>query len=97
MARHEIIGKAGKSILIALLTDRADKLLWSHIAGRMQIGFLVEFGHVDEASKTEICEQCLTLLIEKNIFWFDAAMQEVLLMSIGECLSYLGNNSQCIL
>ncbi len=91
---QDLVGKATKRVLIALPTDAAGLLLWSHIPCTTGIGWLTGNSVCQNAAGHEISEQRLPIVTEEHIFRLEVGMQDIPGVSIRKGLSHPHHDQQ---
>ena len=94
MTSKNFISYATQCVLIALFTDFALEMLWGHVRRGANI-ILRLIGRVYQRCRdTEVGKEGLAFCIKENIFRFQVAVDNVLLMSVVERFSNLCQDGQ---
>src|SRR5689334_18203758 len=86
---EEFIGNASQRILITFFGAHALKLFGGHVRGSANDGTILDTARGECARNTEISKERCVVCVEKNIFGFEVAVNNVLLMCVGQGRSHL--------
>src|SRR5215467_7406084 len=86
MSGEEFVSNATQRVLIALPTDCTAKLLWGHVRGSSIIINIFDTCRRKHSGDAKIGQQHIALRVEEDVFWLEIPVNDVLLMSVVECL-----------
>src|SRR2546426_6560791 len=87
LASQEFIGNTAERILVTCFARRPAKLLRGHVWRSASDGALANTDGIKHFGNAKVSKECFTFGVEENIFRFEVAMNDILLVGMLERLS----------